>query len=141
MDANRDEQAPSAAAVYRDQVEACAEAGPKLLADAPSAELALYQWIAMFVDILVSKDDLTEALQRENADSDALNTYGLERLVPVCAVLLDAATKNAKRKPRVGAFGLMSGIANLCIDAGSDPRYEVRKLVHALVSGVLAGAH
>jgi AcrR family transcriptional regulator len=128
-------------AVYRHQVEACAEAGPALLEESPSPELALFHWVAMFVDFLVTKHGLAEAMQSDSTQSEALHAYFVDRLVPVCAMLLDAATKKNTRKPRVGAYGLMRGIGNLCIGAGNDPRYEPRKLVHALVSGVLAGAH
>lgn len=128
-------------AVYRHQVETCAEAGPLLLAEAASAELALYQWIALFVDFLVTKHGLAGALQGDNAESDVLHAYFVDRLIPVCAELLDAATKDNKRKPRVSAYGLMRGVGNLCIGAGKDPRYEARPLVHALVTGVLAGSH
>jgi hypothetical protein len=91
IDAGRDEQALLDTDVYRDQIELCAEAGPTLLAEAPSAELALYQWVALFVELLVTKPDLAGALRGDGA--------------------------------------------------GSDPRYEPRKLVHALVSGILGGAH
>jgi hypothetical protein len=140
-DTGSNEQVLRDAAAYLDQIETCAEAGAALLAECPSPELALFQWIALFVELLVTKPDLAEALHGDGADSDGLHAYFVDRLVPVCAMLLDAATKKNTRKPRVGAYGLMRGIGNLCIGAGNDPRYEPRKLVHALVSGVLAGAH
>src|ERR687889_1648154 len=40
-------------AVYRHQVDACAEAGPALLAGAATPYAALTQWIDLFVDFLV----------------------------------------------------------------------------------------
>lgn len=126
---------------YREQIETCAEAGPTLLAESPSPELALFQWIALFVELMVTKPDLAEALRGDGADLDGLHAAFEGRLVPVCATLLDAATAKNKRKPRVAAYGLMRAIGNLCIGGSDDPRYEPRKLVHALVSGVLAGAH
>ncbi|MET8413954.1 TetR/AcrR family transcriptional regulator, partial [Streptomyces sp. NPDC005195] len=42
-------------AVYRHQVEACAEAGPALLASSPTPHAALGRWINLFVDFLVTK--------------------------------------------------------------------------------------
>src|ERR1700692_1628555 len=42
-------------AVYRHQVEACAEAGPVLLADCERPHQALARWVDMFVDFLVTK--------------------------------------------------------------------------------------
>src|SRR5215475_11769308 len=45
-------------AVYRHQIEACAEAGPRLLASAGSPLDALRQWIGLFIDFLVTKHGL-----------------------------------------------------------------------------------
>ena len=50
-------------AVYRHQVEACAEAGPTLLADRPSPYDALVRWVDVFVDLLVTKHGLAAALR------------------------------------------------------------------------------
>jgi hypothetical protein len=45
-----------------------------------------------------------------------LHTYFLERLVPVCAQLLDAAVDAGDIKPGTQPYELMRGIGNLCID-------------------------
>src|SRR5215472_4598205 len=50
-------------AVYRHQVEACAEAGPVLLANSSSPHAALTQWVNLFVDFLVTKHGLAAVLQ------------------------------------------------------------------------------
>jgi len=47
-------------AVYRHQVEACADAGPALLAAHP-ADKALAEWLQMFVGFLVTKHGLAAA--------------------------------------------------------------------------------
>src|SRR5258708_31098923 len=78
-------------AVYRHQVEACAEAGPALLASSASPHAALGRWINLFVDFLVTKHGLAEALQSDRAAFETLHAYFLDRLVPVCAELLDVA--------------------------------------------------
>ena len=78
-------------AVYRHQVEACAEAGPVLLRDRATPHAALARWIDLFVDFLVTKHGLAAALQSDNAAFETLHAYFLDRLVPVCAQLLDAA--------------------------------------------------
>src|SRR5580692_2355625 len=70
-------------AVYRHQVDACAEAGPALLATtAPYA--ALTRWAGMFVDFLTTKHGLAGALQSSDGQFESLHTYFLDRLVPVC---------------------------------------------------------
>ncbi|MEU4552998.1 helix-turn-helix domain-containing protein [Micromonospora violae] len=122
-------------AVYRHQVEACAEAGPALLADSSSAHAALAQWIDLFVDFLATKHGLAEALQSDDAAFEKLHAYFLDRLVPVCAQLLDAAATAGEIRPDVTAFELLRGVGNLCIGAG-DPRYDARRLVGLLVAGL-----
>ncbi|HXL59844.1 MAG TPA: TetR/AcrR family transcriptional regulator, partial [Mycobacterium sp.] len=52
-------------AVYRHQVEACADAGPTLLRDRSSPHAALADWINLFVDFLVTKRGLAGALQSD----------------------------------------------------------------------------
>lgn len=122
-------------AVYRHQVEACAEAGPVLLANGDSPHAALGQWVNLFVDFLVTKHGLAAALQSDSVGFDALHTYFLDRLVPVCTRLLDAAAEAGEISPDIGAYELMRGIGNLCI-GDSDPRYDARRMVELLLAGL-----
>lgn len=123
-------------AVYRHQVEACAEAGPALLASAGSPLAALRQWAGLFVDFLVTKHGLANALQSDSGGFDALHAYFLDRLVPVCTQLLDAAVSAGEIRPGTHAYELMRGIGNLCIGRDSDPRYDPRRLVELLLQGL-----
>jgi AcrR family transcriptional regulator len=125
-------------AVYRHQVEACAEAGPALLAGAGSPLAALRQWVGLFVDFLVTKHGLANALQSDSGGFDALHGYFLDRLVPVCQQLLDAAVNAGEIRPGMHAYELMRGIGNLCIGRDSDPRYDPRRLVELLLQGLSA---
>jgi AcrR family transcriptional regulator len=123
-------------AVYRHQVEACAEAGPALLASSPSPYAALEQWLNLFVDFLVTKYGLAAVLQSDNAAFETLHAYFLDRLLPVCTRLLDAATAAGQIHSDLDAYQLMRGIGNLCIGADSDTRYDARRLVALLVAGL-----
>jgi AcrR family transcriptional regulator len=124
-------------AVYRHQVEACAEAGPALLATSDSPHAALGQWIDLFVDFLTTKHGLAAAMQSDKAGFDALHAYFLDRLVPVCARLLDTAAEAGEIRPGMDAYGLMRGVGNLCIGADNDPRYNARRMVGLLIAGLL----
>jgi|HubBroStandDraft_3_1064219.scaffolds.fasta_scaffold109921_2 AcrR family transcriptional regulator len=123
-------------AVFRHQVEACAEAGPVLLAGAGSPFAALRQWVDLFVDFLVTKHGLADALRSDSSGFDALHTYFLDRLVPVCEQLLDAAVSAGEIRPGTHPYELMRGIGNLCIGRGSDPGYDPRRLVELLLQGL-----
>ncbi|MGV9557359.1 TetR/AcrR family transcriptional regulator [Streptomyces sp. NPDC003401] len=123
-------------AVYRHQVEACAEAGPRLLATSPTPYAALGGWIGLFVDFLVTKHGLAAVLRSDEAGFETLHAYFLDRLVPVCADLLEAAAAAGEIRSDLEAYALMRGVGNLCIGAESDPRYDPRRLVEVLVAGL-----
>jgi AcrR family transcriptional regulator len=123
-------------AVYRHQVEACAEAGPQLLETSASPLAALADWAGLFVDFLVTKHGLAAAMQSDDAAFQALHGYFLDRLVPVCARLLDAAAGAGEIIAGVDAYQLMRGVGNLCIGAEDDPRYDARRMVALLVAGL-----
>jgi AcrR family transcriptional regulator len=123
-------------AVYRHQVESCAEAGPALLETAGSPFAALRQWVGLFTDFLVTKHGLAGALQSDTGGFQALHTYFLDRLVPVCAGLLEAAAGAGEITPDIRAYELMRGVGNLCIGHDSDPRYDPRRLIDLLLHGL-----
>lgn len=123
-------------AVYRHQVDACAQAGPALLDSSDTAYAALTRWIDLFVDFLVTKHGLAAALQSDNASFQTLHTYFLETLLPVCTQILDAAVATSEIRSDVNAYGLLRGIGNLCIGAEGDPRYDARHMAHLLVAGL-----
>jgi AcrR family transcriptional regulator len=125
-------------AVYRHQVEACAEAGPALLAKGVAPHAALAQWVNQFVDFLVTKHGLAEALQSDDAAFQTLHAYFLDRLLPVCAQLLAAAREAGEIHSGIEAFELMVGVGNLCIGVGKDARYDARRLVALVIAGLRA---
>ncbi|MFB7508996.1 TetR/AcrR family transcriptional regulator [Streptomyces broussonetiae] len=125
-------------AVYRHQVESLAQAGPELLASGTSAHTALGRWIDLFVDFLVTKHGLAAVLRSDSAGFEALHTHFLDRLLPVCTELLDAAAAAGEIRPGLTAYQLMRGVGNLCIGAESDTRYDARELVRLLVAGLQA---
>ncbi|MFD8328977.1 TetR/AcrR family transcriptional regulator [Streptomyces lydicus] len=123
-------------AVYRHQVDACAEAGPTLLATSATPYAALGRWIDLFVDFLVTKHGLAAVLQSDNTGFETLHAYFLDRLVPVCAQLLDAAADAGEIRSDLAAYELMRGVGNLCIGADGDSRYDARRLVELLIAGL-----
>ena len=124
------------AAVYRHQVETCAQAGPTLLNDSSSPLAALTDWIELFIDFLITKRGLAGALQSDAAKFETLHAYFLDRLVPVCARLLEAASAAGETIPDIDAYGLMRGIGNLCIGADADPDYDARRMVQLVIAGL-----
>ena len=123
-------------AVYRHQVEACAEAGPTLLEASSSPHVALGRWINLFVDFLVTKHGLAEALQSDDAAFQKLHAYFLDRLEPVCSSLLAAASAAGEIRTDIEGFELMFAVGNVYIGAGASPRYDARRVVEVLIAGL-----
>lgn len=123
-------------AVYRHQVEACAEAGPALLATCDSPLTALARWVSLFTDFLITKHGLAAALQADNARFEALHAYFLDRLVPVCGELLDAAAAAGEIGASVEAYGFLRAIGQLCAGVAGDSRYDARRMVSLLIAGL-----
>lgn len=124
-------------AVFRHQVEECVEAVPGLLADGPTPYDALVRWVDLFVDFLVTKHGLAEAMQGEDEAHATLHAYFVEQLVPACAALLDAAVAAGQVAPGVRALDLLRGIGNLSVGDGTFG-YDARPMIDALVAGLRA---
>ena len=123
-------------AVYRHQVEACAEAGPTLLASSTSAHAALANWVDLFVNFLVTKHGLAKAMQSDRAGFETLHAYFLDRLVPVCGRLLQAAIDTGEIRPDIDAFQLLYGIGNLCIGTEGNAHYDAHRMVELVIEGL-----
>ncbi|AKS35108.1 TetR/AcrR family transcriptional regulator [Mycolicibacterium goodii] len=122
-------------AVYRHQVDACAEAGPRLLEQHGPYD-ALSRWVDQFVDFLVTKHGLAAAMHSDDTRYQTLHAYLLDRLLPVCAHLLDATARSGEIRSGVDPYVFMRGIGNLCIGAEDDARYDARAAVGLLINGL-----
>jgi AcrR family transcriptional regulator len=123
-------------AVYRHQIDACAEAGPALLASAPTPFAAMLAWTHLFVDFLGTKHGLANVWQGDDAGFSALHALFLERLVPVLADLLAAARTSGEVVADIGAYELIRAVGDLVAWSTPDPDYDVRRIVTLLVTGL-----
>ncbi|KAF0846908.1 TetR/AcrR family transcriptional regulator [Nocardia caishijiensis] len=122
-------------AVYRHQVEACAQAAPRLLASTDPYD-ALTRWIDLFTDFLVTKHGLAAALRSDDPTLQALHADFLDRLLPACGELLDAAAAAGEIRTDIEPYLLLRGIGNACIGAETDQRYDARRVVELIVAGL-----
>lgn len=123
-------------AVYRHQVDACAKAGPALLAAAPSPFAAVLKWLHLFVDFLGTKHGLARVWQGDAAGFTGLHEMFLERLVPVLADLLAAARASGEVVADIGGYELIRAVGDLVAWTPQDPDYDVRRIVTLLVTGL-----
>ncbi|WP_306363640.1 TetR/AcrR family transcriptional regulator [Nocardia sp. CC227C] len=124
------------AAVYRHQIDACAEAAPTLLAAEPSPFDALTRWIDLFVDFLVTKHGLAAAMRNDPEGFATLHTLFLDRLLPVLDTLLAAARAAGEITADIPAYQLMRAVGDICAGAETaDPDYDVRFTIRLLLDG------
>jgi AcrR family transcriptional regulator len=123
-------------AVYRHQVDACAEAGPALLATAASPFAALRQWVNLFADFLATKHGLAAAMREDPDGFAALHALFLDRLVPVLADILSAARNAGEVTAEVTAYQLLRAIGDICAGAERvDPAYDAPLTIRLLLDG------
>lgn len=123
-------------AVYRHQIEECAQAGPQLLASAPSPFEATLRWVHLFVDFLGTKHGLARVWEGDADEFTALHVLFLDRLVPVLADLLDAARAAGEVVAPISAYRLLRAVGDLVAWSPHDPDYDVREVVTLLISGL-----
>lgn len=123
-------------AVYRHQIEACAQAGPVLLASEPTPFAATLKWVHGFVDFLGTKHGLAHVWEGDAAGFTALHILFVERLVPVLAELLEAARESHEVVADVTPYQLLRAVGDLVAFSPRDPDYDVRRMVTLLVTGL-----
>lgn len=123
-------------AVYRHQIDACADAGPLLLSSAPTPFIAILEWIHRFVDFLGTKHGLARVWDGDAAGFSALHALFVDRLVPVLEDLLEAGRASGEVVAPIPAYRLLRAVGDLVAWSGTDPDHDVREAVTLLVSGL-----
>lgn len=121
-------------AVYRHQIDECVALAQQL-EGSPEPGSALEQWIDAFVEFLVTKHGLGSAMQSDEAGFQSLHALMLDKLVPACARLIDAAVARGELDPNVTAYALMRAVGNLCIVGPGYEREDARVMVGRLLAG------
>ncbi len=125
-------------AVFRREVDACAEAAVALAADHPPGE-ALARWIQRFVDFISTKRGLGAALHSGDAAYAPLPDYFNDRLRPAMRMLLAAAQATGEVRSGVDPDDLLTAVASLCGPRpGTDPEHP-RRMVALLIDGLRSG--
>ncbi len=121
-------------AVFRQQVDACADAAPLLAAEHAPAE-ALARWLQRYVDFIATKRGLASALHSGDPAYTSLPGYFDARLRPALRALLDAAAKAGEMRGDVEPDDLLRAVGSLCLSAQDDLAYA-RRMVALLIDGL-----
>jgi AcrR family transcriptional regulator len=126
-------------AVYRHQVQECTALAAALREQPIPAVQALDRWMAAYVDFLVTKHGLSEALRSEDSSLANLHALVLDELVPACASLLVPSQEAGAVDPQIVAFTLLRAVGNLSIPGPGYGKDEAKQMVTRLLAGCRTG--
>jgi len=123
-------------AVFRREVDACADAGKSLAARHEPLE-ALTRWLLRFTDFVATKRGLATALHSGDPSYDALPGYFTGRLGPTLHTLLDNAAVAGEIRTDVEAEELLIAVSRLCAPGPGDNELDQsHRMVKLLVDGL-----
>jgi AcrR family transcriptional regulator len=127
------------AAVFRREIDACADAAPILSAEHEPFE-ALANWMQRYAAFIAAKRGLAKALHSGDPAFDNLPGYFDQRLRPALRTLIEAAAAAGEVRADVDADELLGAVASLCMSAHNDGRGRAERMVALLVDGLRYGA-
>lgn len=126
------------AAVFRRELDSCAEAATGLASQYAPAE-ALAHWLDLYCAFMVTKKGLSAALHSGDPAYDALPGYFRGKLEPALSGLLEAAVSSGQVRDGIVAYDLLRAIGNLSMASGEDGPAHARRMVSLLVDGLRHG--
>lgn len=126
-------------AVFRHEVDACADAAPILAAKHAPGE-ALARWMERYVDFIAAKRGLAAALHSGDPAFDTLPAYFQQRLEPALRKLLASAAAAGEIRTDISAMDLLGAVGSLSMHAYKQGPEHARRMVSLLVDGLRHGA-
>ena len=127
------------AAVFRREIDACADAAPILAAEREPFD-ALATWMQRYAAFVAAKRGLAKALHSGDPAFDNLPGYFDQRLRPALRTLLETAAATGVVRVDVDADELLCGVASLCMSAYNAAPGRTERMVALLVDGLRYGA-
>ena len=125
------------AAVFRREMDACADAAPILAAEHEPFE-ALAHWMQRYAAFIAAKRGLAPALHSGNLAFEPLRAHFEQRVRPALRTLLQSAAAAGEVRTDVDSEELLSAVASLCMPAHDDG--HARRMVALLADGLRYGA-
>jgi AcrR family transcriptional regulator len=123
------------AAVFRREIDACADAAPILSAEHRPFD-ALARWMQRYATFVAAKRGLAKALHSGDPAFDNLPGYFDQRLRPALRTLLVAATAAGDVRADVDADELLGAVASLCMSTHNAGPGRAERMVALLVDGL-----
>ncbi|TDD15876.1 TetR/AcrR family transcriptional regulator [Actinomadura sp. KC06] len=125
------------AAVFRHEVDSCADAAPAL-ADEHEPLEALTRWLLRFAEFIGTKRGLSAALHSGDPAYDSLPSYFSQRFEPVLGTLLAAAAEAGEIRADADPEDLLRAVANLTLPVQDDDGHTQR-MIALLIDGLRYG--
>ena len=125
-------------AVFRHEVDACADAAPALAAEHQPGE-ALTRWVDRYIDLIAAKRGLAAALHSGDPAYDVLPAYFEKRLSPALGGLLKTTAAAGHIRSDVNARDLLWAIASLCAPTRTGDPTLARRMIGLVLDGLRAG--
>jgi AcrR family transcriptional regulator len=116
-------------AVFRHEVDDCAQAAPALAAEHAPGE-ALARWLRRYTRFIATKRGLAAALHSGDPAFDALPAYFDQHLRPALAALLTSAVAAGEVRADIDPNDLLHAVANLCLSP------DAQRMVDLLIDGL-----
>ena len=126
------------AAVFRHEVDACADAAPVLAAQHEPVD-ALAGWLRRFAGFIATKRGLSAALHSGDPAYDSLPAYFQQRFRPVLGALLDTAAKTGHIRSDIDPEDLLRAVGNLTLPVQEDGNGHTQRMIALLVDGLRYG--
>ncbi len=123
------------AAVFRREIDACAEMAPVLAASHGPFD-ALAEWMQRYAAFVATKRGLAQALHSGDPAFDALPGHFDQKLRPALRGLLAAAVAAGEVRADVDADELLGAVASLCMSAHNAGPGRAERMVALLVDGL-----
>jgi AcrR family transcriptional regulator len=128
------------AAVFRREIDACADAAAELAAAYPPFE-ALEKWFERFVGFIATKRGLAAALHAGGIAYEGLPAHRNQRLIPALRGLLDTAVAAGAVRPGVDPADLLNAVGSLYMTVRDEAAAEAAgRMVALLIDGLRYGA-
>ncbi len=134
------QRADLVAAVFRREIDACADAALNLAAEHTPGE-ALAKWMQRYAAFIATKRGLAAALHSGNPAFDPLPAYFQARLLPAFQMLLDSAVAAGEVRADIDADDLLTAVAKLCMHTHNEGPDHARRMIALLGDGLRYGAN
>jgi len=126
------------AAVFRHEVDACADAAPILAAKYGPGD-AVARWLQRYAAFIATKRGLATALHSGDPAYDSLPAYFELRLLPALRSLVEAAVAAGEIRADIQPEELLSAVASLSMRSHGAQSASAERMVALLVDGLRYG--